>query len=404
MLRIVWAVAFLFLFAGVSFSQNAENTDASPVRLGLILDMSSVYADVTGAGSATAAKMAVENFGGKVLNRPIEVLVADHQNKADIAAAQARQWFETKNVVALMDVAGSAPALAAQEVARQHDRIIILNGPGSTRLTNENCAAQTVHYAYDTYALSHAAGAIAATAGGKTWFFLSVDNVFGADLEREASAAVKAKGGSVLGDVRHPLNTSDFSSFLLQAQSSKAQVVALANSGGDTVQAVKQASEFGLAQSGQKLVALLMFDTDVHAIGLNIAQGMETISGFYWDRTEATRAFSRRYFERVGKMPNMLQAGVYSATMHYLEAVQAAGTLDTPAVMKRLKDTPINDFYAANGRIREDGRMVHDMYLVEVKTPAESKYDWDYYKIVATIAGDEAFLPLERSRCPLVKK
>ena len=404
MLRIFWAVAFLFLFAGVSFSQNAENTDASPVRLGLILDMSSVYADATGAGSATAAKMAVEDFGGKVLDRPIEVLVADHQNKADIAAAQARQWFETKNVVALMDVAGSAPALAAQEVARQHDRIIILNGPGSTRLTNENCAAQTVHYAYDTYALSHAAGAIAATAGGKTWFFLSVDNVFGADLEREASAAVKAKGGSVLAEVRHPLNTSDFSSFLLQAQSSKAQVVALANSGGDTVQAVKQASEFGLTQSGQKLVALLMFDTDVHAIGLNIAQGMETISGFYWDRTEATRAFSRRYFERVGKMPNMLQAGVYSATTHYLEAVQAAGTLDTPAVMKRLKDTPINDFYAANGRIREDGRMVHDMYLVEVKTPAESKYDWDYYKIVATIAGDEAFLPLERSRCPLAKK
>lgn len=402
MFRIAWATCSLILFTGVCFSQVVDKTDV--VRLGLILDMSGVYADVTGAGSATAAKMAVEDFGGKVLNRPIEILVADHQNKADIAAAQARQWFETQNVMALMDVAASAPALAAQEVAKQHDKIIILNGPGTTRLTNESCAPQTVHYAYDTYALGHATGAGVTSAGGKTWFFLSVDNVFGADLEREASIAVQTNGGSILGDVRHPLNTADFSSFLLQAQASKAQIIGLANAGGDTVQAVKQASEFGLAKSGQKLAALLMYETDIHAMGLNVAQGMLTTIGFYWDRTDATRAFSHRYFDRMGKMPNMSQAGVYSSTMHYLQAVQAVGTLDTAAVMKKMKETPVNDFYAENGRIREDGRMVHDMYLVEAKKPSESKYAWDYYKILVTIPGDAAFLPLDQSRCPLIKK
>ena len=402
MFRIAWAAAFLFLSGCICRSQDVEKSD--PVRLGLILDMSGVYSDVTGAGSAMAARMAVEDFGGKILNRPIEILVADHQNKADVAAAQARQWFETQNVIALMDVVGSAPALAAQEVAKQHDRIIILNGPGTTKLTNESCAPQTVHYAYDTYALGHATGAGVTSAGGKTWFFLSVDNVFGADLEREASIAVQANGGSILGDVRHPLNTADFSSFLLQAQASKAQIIGLANAGGDTVQAVKQASEFGLAKSGQKLAALLMYDTDIHAMGLNVVQGMLTTIGFYWDRTEATRAFAHRFFDRMGKMPNMSQAGVYSSTMHYLQAVQAVGTFETAAVMKEMKATPINDFYAANGRIREDGRMVHDMYLVEAKKPLESKYAWDYYKILVTIPGDAAFLPLDQSRCPLIRK
>ena len=404
MLRIVSAAIFLLLSAGACLSQVAEKADGDPIRLGLILDMSGVYADVTGAGSAMAARMAVEDFGGTVLGRRIEILVADHQNKAEIAAAQARRWFETQNVVALMDVAASATALAAQDVAKQHDKIIILNGPGTTRLTNENCAPQTVHYAYDTYALGTATGAAITKAGGKTWFFLAADYTFGSDLERDASAAVKANGGSVLGDVRHPLNTADFSSFLLQAQASKAQIIGLANAGGDTDQAIKQAHEFGLTQSGQKLAALLMYDTDVHAMGLEITQGMLTTSGFYWDRTEATRAFSRRFFDRIGKMPNMSQAGVYSSTMHYLEAVQAVGTLDTAAVMKKMKETPINDFYADNGRIRDDGRMVHDMYLVEAKKPSESKYPWDYYKILATIPGDAAFLPLEQSRCPLIKK
>jgi branched-chain amino acid transport system substrate-binding protein len=396
--------ACLMLSAGACFAQAAEKDTADPIKLGLILDMSGPYADVTGAGSATAAQMAVEDFGGKVLGRPIALLVADHLNKPDVAASKAREWFDTQNVVALMDVAASATALAAQEIAKQRNKIIILSGPGSTRLTNESCAAQTVHYAYDTYALGNTTGQAITAAGDKSWFFLTADYTFGSDLERDATSAIKANGGSVVGSVRHPLNTADFSSFLLQAQASKAQVVGLANAGGDTVQAVKQAAEFGLVQSGQKLAALLMYDTDVNTIGLEMAQGMLTTSAFYWDRTEATRAFSKRYFERVGKMPNMSQAGVYSATTHYLQAVAAVGTLDTATVMKQMKDTPINDFYATNGRIREDGRMVHDMYLVEAKKPSESKYAWDYYKILATIPGDKAFLPLEQSRCPLIKK
>lgn len=393
----------LLLLSAASFAQTA-NGSAEPVRLGLILDMSGPYADVTGAGSVAAAKMAVEDFGGKVLGRPIEVLVADHQNKAEIAAAKAREWFDTQNVVALMDVAASATALAAQDIAKQRNKIIILNGPGTTRLTNEACGPQTVHYSYDTYALGTATGHAITQQGGKSWFFLTADYTFGSDLERDATAAIKASGGAVLGDVRHPVNTADFSSYLLQAQASKADIVGLANAGNDTVNTVKQAMEFGLTQSGQKLAALLMYDTDVNSMGLSVAQGMLTASAFYWDRTDETRAFSKRYFERVGKMPNMSQAGVYSATMHYLKAVQTAGTLDTAAVMKVMKETPINDFYATNGHIREDGRMVHDMFLVEAKKPADSHYAWDYFKILATIPGDKAFQSLELSRCPLIRR
>jgi branched-chain amino acid transport system substrate-binding protein len=393
----------LFLSSAAPYAQTA-NGSTEPVRLGLILDMSGPYADVTGTGSATAAKMAVEDFGGKVLGRPIEVLVADHQNKAEIASAKAREWFDTQNVVALMDVAASATALAAQDIAKQRNKIIILSGPGSTRLTNEACGPQTVHYAYDTYALGTATGQAITQQGGKSWFFLTADYTFGSDLERDATNAIKANGGAVLGDVRHPINTADFSSYLLQAQASKADVVGLANAGNDTVNTIKQAAEFGLTQSGQKLAALLMYDTDVNSNGLQVAQGMLTASAFYWDRNDDTRAFSKRFFERVGKMPNMSQAGVYSSTMHYLKAVQAAGTLDTAAVMKVMKETPINDFYATNGHIREDGRMVHDMYLVEAKKPADSHYAWDYFKIIATIPGDKAFQPLELSRCPLIKK
>jgi branched-chain amino acid transport system substrate-binding protein len=377
---------------------------SEPVRLGLILDMSGPYADVTGPGSVAAAQMAIDDFGGQVLGRPIELLVADHQNKPDIAASKAREWFDTQNAAALLDVAASATALAAQEIAKDRNKIIILNGPGTTRLTNESCAPQTVHYAYDTYALGTATGRAVTEAGGKTWFFLAADYTFGAELERDTAQAAKAAGGVVVGDIRHPLNTQDFSSFLLAAQASKAEIIGLANAGKDTVQAVKQAAEFGLTKSGQKLAALLMYDTDVHTIGLETAQGMLTASAYYWDRTEESRKFSKRYFERVGKMPNMSQAGVYSSTMHYLKAVKAAGSTDTAAVMKIMKDTPINDFYAASGRIREDGRMVHDFYLVEVKKPQESKYAWDYFKILATIPGDKAFQPLSQSRCPLIKQ
>jgi branched-chain amino acid transport system substrate-binding protein len=303
-----------------------------------------------------------------------------------------------------MDVAASATALAAQEIAKQRNKIIILNGPGTTRLTNESCAPQTVHYTYDTYALGTATGRAVTEAGGKSWFFITADYTFGTGLEQDTTEAVKANGGTVLGDVKHPLNTSDFSSYLLQAQASKAEVIGLANAGTDTIQSVKQAAEFGLTKSGQKLAALLMYDTDVNTIGLEMAQGMLTGSAYYWDRTDASRAFSKRYYERMGKMPNMSQAGVYSSTMHYLQAVKAAGTVETAAVMKKMKETPINDFYATNGYIREDGRMVHDFFLVEAKKPSESKYAWDYFKILATIPGDKAFLPLAQSRCPLIKK
>jgi branched-chain amino acid transport system substrate-binding protein len=400
---ILAAFGVLFSTAG-AFAQEAAKSSAEPIKLGLILDMSGPYADVTGAGSAMAAKMAVEDFGGSVLGRPIELLVADHLNKPDVAAAKAREWFDTQNATALMDVAASATALAAQEIAKQRDKIIILNGPGTTRLTNESCAPQTIHYAYDTYALGTATGGAITEAGGKSWFFLTADYTFGTGLEHDTAEAVKANGGTVLGDVKHPLNTSDFSSYLLQAQASKAQVIGLANAGTDTVQSVKQAAEFGLTKSGQKLAALLMYDTDVNTIGLQLAQGMLTASAYYWDRTEASRAFSKRYFERMGKMPNMSQAGVYSATTHYLDAVKATGTIETAAVMKKMKETPINDFYATNGYIREDGRMVHDFFLVEAKKPSESKYAWDYFKILATIPGDKAFLPLAQSRCPLIKK
>lgn len=382
----------------------AEPISDGVVKIGLLLDMSSLYADITGTGSETAAKMAIEDFGGKVLDKPIEIVTADHQNKADVAGAKAREWFDSAQVDALMDVAASAPALAAQEIAKERNRIAVFNGPGSLRLSNEACGPQSVHYAYDTYALAHTVGQAVVKNGGDTWFFLTADYSFGQDLQKDTTEVVTASGGKVLGAVRHPLNTADFSSFLLQAQASKAKVVGLANAGGDTTNAIKQAAEFGLGASGQKLAGLLVYINDINALGLKTAAGMLLSEAFYWDLNDETRAWSRRFFERTKKMPNMSQAGVYSATMHYLNAVKRAGTDETNAVMAEMRKTPINDFFAKNGRIREDGRMVHDMYLFEVKKPEESKAPWDYYKVVATIPGDQAFQPLEKSRCPLVKK
>lgn len=385
-------------------AEAAEPVSDGVVKIGLLLDMSSLYADITGTGSETAAKMAIEDFGGKVLDKPIEIVTADHQNKADVAAAKAREWFDSAQVDALMDVAASAPALAAQEIAKERNRIVVFNGPGSVRLSNEACGPQSVHYAYDTYALAHTVGQAVVKNGGDTWFFLTADYSFGQDLQKDTTEVVTASGGKVLGAVRHPLNTADFSSFLLQAQASKAKVVGLANAGGDTTNAIKQAAEFGLGASGQKLAGLLVYINDINALGLKTAAGMLLSEAFYWDLNDETRAWSRRFFERTKKMPNMSQAGVYSATMHYLNAVKRAGTDETGAVMAEMRKTPINDFFAKNGRIREDGRMVHEMYLFEVKKPEESKGPWDYYKVVATIPGDQAFQPLEKSRCPLVKK
>jgi branched-chain amino acid transport system substrate-binding protein len=375
-----------------------------PLKLGGILDMSGLYADITGPGSEMAAKMAAEDFGGEVLGRKIEIIAADHLNKADLAASIARDMLDNQGVEMLFDVAASATALAAGEIAKARNKIVIFNGPGSIRLSNEACGPYTMHYAYDTFAQANVTGLATVKQGLDSWFFLTADYAFGQDLEKDTTNVVLKNGGKVLGGVRHPLNTSDFSSFLLQAQSSKAKVIGLANAGGDTINAIKQAAEFGLTKSGQKLSPLLVFVTDIDSVGLETAQGLLLAEAFYWDLNDETRAFSKRFMERIKRVPTSAQAGVYSSVTHYLKAVKAAGTTDSAAVMKMMKGTPVNDFFAKNGKIREDGRMVHDMYLFEVKKPSESKGRWDDYKLLATIPGNEAFQSLELSRCPLVKK
>jgi branched-chain amino acid transport system substrate-binding protein len=385
-------------------AQAQEKVSDGVVKIGMIEDMSSIYADITGVGAVTAAKMAVEDFGRKVLGKPIEVVAADHQNKADIASATAREWFDTQHVDALMDVTTSAAALAAIDVAKTKNKIVVLNAPGATRITNEACTPVSIHYTYDNYALAHGTGGAMVKAGYDTWFFITADYAFGHDLERLTAGVVTASGGQVLGSVRVPMNTSDFSSALLQAESSKAKAVGLANAGADTQTSIKQAAEFGIVHGGQKLAGLLVFINDVNTLGLEVAQGMLLTTAFYWDRDGESRAWAQKYFQRMNKMPNMTQAGIYSATTHYLKAVQAAGTDETQAVMEKMRSTPIDDFFVKNGKIRDDGRMVHEMYLYEVKKPAESKGAWDYYKLVATIPADQAFQPLSESKCPLVKK
>ena len=392
-------VLVLCMAAGFAGAQ-----DKPPLKLGAILDMSGLYADITGVGSETAAKMAAEDFGGQVLGRKIEIIAADHLNKADLAASIARDMLDNQGVEAIVDVAASATALAAGEIAKARNKIIMFSGPGSIRLSNEACGPYTVHYVFDTYAQANVTGLAAVKQGLDTWFFLSADYAFGADLEKDTTNVVLKAGGKVLGSVKHPLNTSDFSSFLLQAQASKAKVIGLANAGGDTINAIKQASEFGITKGGQKLSPLLAFITDIDSVGLPTAQGLLLAEAFYWDLNDDTRAFSKRFMERVKRVPTSAQAGVYSSVLHYLQAVKAAGTTDSAAVMKIMKATPINDMFARNGRIREDGRMVHDMYLFEVKKPEESKGRWDDYKLLATVPADQAFQPLSDSRCPLVKK
>jgi len=392
------------LLAGAVAAPAQEKISDGVVKIGMIEDMSSIYADITGVGAVTAAKMAVEDFGGKVLSKPIEVVSADHQNKPDIASATAREWFDAERVDALMDVAASATALAAIDVAKNKNKIVILNGSGAARITNEACTPVSIHYTYDNYALSHGTGAAMVRAGYDTWFFLTADYAFGHDREQNTAAVVKASGGQVLGSVRVPINTSDFSAALLQAQSSKAKVVGLANAGADTTNSIKQAAEFGVVRGGQKLAGLLIFINDINTLGLEAAQSMLLTNAFYWDRNDESRAWAKRYFQRMSRMPNMTQAGIYSATTHYLKAVEAAGTDETQAVMEKMRSTAINDFFVKDGKIREDGRMIHDMYLYEVKKPAESKGAWDYYKLVATIPADQAFQPLSDSKCPLVRK
>ena len=396
-------VVMAALLGGSLYALPGHTQGVAPFRLGAIVDMTGVYSAHGGPGMVTAVKMAAEDFGGKVLDRPIEVLSADYQNKVDIAATRARQWYDRDGVSAIIESTDSASALALQTLGKEKKRITLFAGSASSNLTNAACSPYGVHYVYDTYVLANGTGRAVTRAGGDSWFFITADYAFGHSLERDTSNVIKANGGKILGNVRAPLSSPDFASYLLQAQSSKAKVIGLANAGTDTQNAVRQASEFGITQSGQKLVTLLVFLHDIKGLGLQAAQGLQFTTGFYWDRNAETRAWSQRYFERQKSMPSMVQAGAYSATLHYLQAVQAAGTDDADAVAAKMKEMPINDFYARNGRIRADGRMVYDMYLAQVKTPAESKGEWDLLKILDTIPGDEAYRPLSQSECPLVK-
>jgi branched-chain amino acid transport system substrate-binding protein len=384
-------------FAGLASAQNS-----GPVKIGFITDMSSLYADIDGPAGAEMVRWAAQDFGGKVLNRPIEVLVADHQNKADVASSKAREWIDKDGLSMLIGGTSSGTAIAMSKVTTEKKRPFIAIGAGSSRLTNEDCSPYSIHYAYDTVALAKVAGNALVKAGNKNWFFLTADYTFGYSLEGDAAAVVKANGGNVLGAVRHPLNASDFSSFLLQAQSSKAQILALANAGGDFTNAMKAAKEFGITKS-MKVAGLLVFINDVHSLGLANTEGLQLADSWYWNQDDASRAFAKRFFAKYKRMPSSLHAADYSAASNYLKAVQTAGTTDADKVMATLKSMQFNDFYT-KGKIRADGRMIHDMYLFEVKSPKESTTPWDYYKTIAKVPGEQAFTTVAESKCSLLKK
>jgi len=391
------------IVAVASTSARADFTGKT-IKIGVLNDQSGLYADLAGQGSVTAAKMAVEDFGGKVDGVPVEVIFADHQNKPDVGSSIARQWYDTDGVDVIVDVPTSSVALAVAQVTRDKNKVFIGSGPGTSDLTGKACSPNTVHWTYDTYALAHTTGKAEVDAGGKTWFFLTADYAFGQALERDTTKVVEQNGGKVLGDVKHPLNTTDFSSFLLQAQASKAQVIGLANAGGDTINSIKAASEFGIVKGGQKLAGLLVFLTDVHALGLQTAQGLLLSESFYWDKDAKTRAWSEKFAKRNnGKMPTMVHAGVYAGVLHYLKAVKALKSdADGKAVVDEMKKLPTDDPLFGKGTIRVDGRKMHPMYLYEVKTPAESKGEWDLYKLIKEVPADQAFRPLsEEKECSL---
>jgi branched-chain amino acid transport system substrate-binding protein len=373
------------------------------VKIGVIVDQSGVYSANGGPGAIRAVEMAIKDFGGKVKGKPIELVSADYQNKVDIALSKTREWIDRDKVDMIIESTDSAASLAMQKLAADKKRVIIFAGSATTALTNKECSPYGIHYVYDTYSLATGTGRALMDQGIDTWYFLTADYAFGSSLERDTTAVVLAGGGKVLGATRHPLAASDFASFLLQAQASKAKVIGLANAGRDTQNSVRQAAEFGLTKGGQKLATLLLFDTDVKGMGLQTAQGLLFTTGFYWDRNDETRAWSKRFYDIHKAMPTMIQAGAYSATMHYLKAVEAANTDNADAVMKAMKATEINDFFAKGGKIRENGRMVHDMYLAEVKKPSESKGEWDIIKVLRTIPGEQAYQPLSESTCPLIK-
>ncbi len=395
-------LAAALLLAGAAGGASAQ-ISGDVVKIGIITDMSSVYADIDGAGGVEAVKMAIADAKGMVAGKKIEFVFADHQNKADVAASKAREWFDTQGLDLLIGGTNSGTSLAMAKVAAEKKKPFISIGAGTSRLTNEECTPFTIHYAYDTVALANGTGAAVTKSGGKTWFFLTADYAFGTSLQADTSAVVTKSGGQVLGSVKHPLNASDFSSFLLQAQTSKAQILGLANAGGDTINAVKAANEFGITKT-MKLAGLLMFINDVHSLGLKTTEGMYLTDSWYWNQSPEARAWSRRFFEKMKRMPSSLQAADYSATMHYLKAVEAAKTDDGEKVVAQMKATPINDFYTKGSIRKEDGRGVHDMFLLQVKSAKESTEPWDYFKVVTRIPGEEAFTKLADSKCPLVKK
>jgi branched-chain amino acid transport system substrate-binding protein len=398
---LIGAVAALALSAGSAHAQFSDNK----VKIGVLTDLSGTYSDLAGQGSVVAAQMAIEDFGGKLNGMPIELVSADHQNKPDIASSIARKWYDTEQVDAIFDLVTTAAAVAVREVSREKGKIDMNSGAGSTVLTNDKCSATGFHWTYDVYAMAVGTGNAVVKQGGDSWFFLTADYAFGHDLEAQTAKVVKANGGTVKGAVRHPFPNSDFSSFLLQAQASGAKIIGLANAGSDTINAIKQAKEFGITQGGQSLAGLLVFISDVHSLGLETAQGMMLTTGYYWDKDDGSRAFAAKWSERMkGRKPTMVHAGVYSSVLHYLRSVQAAKTDEGVKVAEQIRTLPINDFFAKNGKVRPDGRMVHDMYLAQVKKPSESKGPWDYYNTLRTIPGDEAFKPLADSTCPLVKK
>lgn len=379
----------------------AASAQTGPIKIGFITDMSGLYADIDGPAGGEMVKWAVQDFGGKVLNRPIEVLTADHQNKADVASAKAREWFDNDGMSMLIGGTSSGTALAMAQVSTERKRPFMSIGAGSARLTNENCSPYIVHYAYDTVALAKVAGSALVKAGNKSWYFLTADYAFGHSLESDASTVVKANGGTVMGSVRHPLNASDFSSFLLQAQASKAQILGLANAGGDFTNAMKAAKEFGVTKT-MKIAGLLVFINDVHSLGLANTEGLQLADSWYWNQDDASRKFAKRFFAQYKRMPSSLQAADYSAATQYLNAVKQAGTTDGDKVMATLKSMKIDDFYN-KGQIRADGRMIHDMYLFEVKSAKEATTPWDYYKTVAKVPGEQAFTTVAESKCALLK-
>jgi branched-chain amino acid transport system substrate-binding protein len=402
-MRLTRITAACALAAGAAFTVPAQaQISGDVIKIGFITDLSGLYADIDGPAGADAIRMAIADAGGTIAGKKVEVLVADHQNKADVAAAKAREWFDTQGVDMLVGGTNSGTSLAMAKVAQEKKKLFISIGAATSALTNEQCSPYTVHYAYDTTALAKGTGNAVVKAGGKSWYFLTADYAFGTQLQNDTSAVVKAAGGTVVGSVRHPLSASDFSSFLLQAQSSKAQILGLANAGGDTINTIKAANEFGITKS-MKLAGLLMFINDVHSLGLKATQGMYLTDSWYWNRDAETRAWSRKFFEKVKRMPSSIQAGDYSAALQYLNAVKAVNSDDPDKVLAQMKKTKINDIFAKGGYIRDDGRMVHDMYLMQVKSPDKSTEPWDYYNVVQTFKGEEAWTTKAESKCALWK-